>query len=149
MMSNNDCYAYFAVAGSFDPDSFNPRLGVKPTKGTREGDPIPKAKLRKKCSRWELHSRLPRTAPLESHVSDVLDQLDAEEVAFREVSHEFGGIMELVGYFYDSYPGLVFGRQIVERLAKYGLVVDFDFYGWAAEMPPATGENTHRVVPKV
>ena len=130
MMSNNDCYAYFALAGSFDPDAITSQLGVNPTRATREGDPIPKTTLRKKCSRWELHSRLPRTAPLESHVSDVLDQLDAQEIAFKGVSQQFGGIMELVGYFYDSYPGLVFEREIVERLARYGLSVDFDFYGW-------------------
>jgi hypothetical protein len=114
---------------------------VNPTRTTRESDPIPKTKLRKKCSRWELHSRLPRTAPLESHVSDVLDQLDAQEIAFREISQLFGGIMELVGYFYDFYPGMMFERAIVERLAKYGLSVDFDFYGWERENPkPATGQ---------
>lgn len=129
MTRNNECYAYFALAGSFDPDAVTLRIGVDPTRTSREGDPIPKTKSRKKCSRWELHSRLPRAAPLESHISDVLDQLDAQEIAFREVSEQFGGIMELVGYFHDFYPGLVFEREVVERLAKYSLMVDFDFYG--------------------
>jgi hypothetical protein len=129
----NECYAYFALAGSFDPDAITLRVRVNPTRTAHEGDPIPKTKLRKKSDRWELHSRLPRTALLESHVSDVLDQLDAQEIAFREVSQQFGGIMELVGYFYDFYPGLIFEREIVERLAKYGLTVDFDFYGWERE----------------
>jgi len=142
MTDSNDCYAYFALAGSFDPDAITSQLGVNPTRATREGDAIPKTKLRKKCSRWELHSRLPRTAALESHVSDVLDQLDAQEIAFRQVSQQFGGIMELVGYFYDFYPGLVFGREIVERLAKYGLIVDFDFYGWERrDANPDTGQT--------
>ena len=130
MTRNNECYAYFALAGSFDPDAVSVRLGVNPNRTTREGDPIPKTKLRKKCNRWELHSRLPRTAPLESHISDVLDQLDVQEIAFRDVSQQFGGVMELVGYFYDFYPGLVLEPEIVEPLAKYGLIVDFDFYGW-------------------
>jgi hypothetical protein len=44
--------------------------------------------------------------------------------------------------FYDFYPGLVFERAIVERLAKYGLSVDFDFYGWESENArPATGQT--------
>jgi hypothetical protein len=143
MTRDNECYAYFALAGSFDPDALTLRVGVNPTRTTREGDSIPKTKLRKKCDRWELHSRLPRTAPLESHISDVLDQLDAREIAFRDVSQQFGGIMELVGYFYDYYPGLSFEREIVERLAKYGLTVDFDFYGWeGGDAKPATGQTT-------
>ena len=51
--------------------------------------------------------------------------------------------MELVGYFYDSYPGLVFGREIVEQLAKYGLIVDFDFYGCGPrDAEPASRETT-------
>ena len=142
MPRNNDCFAYFALAGSFDPDAITLRIGVDPTRTAREGDPIPKTKVRKKCSRWELHSRLPRTAPLESHVSDVLDQLDAQEIAFKEISQQFGGIMELVGFFYNFYPGLVFEREIVERLAKYGLIVDFDFYGWESEdSKPTTGQT--------
>jgi uncharacterized protein DUF4279 len=142
MTENNECYAYFGLAGSFDPDAITLRVGSDPTRTTREGDPIPKTKLRQKCSRWQLHSRLPRTAQLESHVSDVLDQLDAQEIAFREVSQQFGGIMGLVGYFYDYYPGLVFEREIVERLAKYGLTVDFDFYGWEREdAKPDSGQT--------
>ena len=142
MARDNDCYAYFSLAGSFDPGSITLRVGVNPTRTTREGDPRPKTKLRQKFSRWELHSRLPRSAPLESHISDVLHQLDAQEIAFREISQQFGGVMELVGYFHDFYPGLVFERAIVERLAKYGLSVDFDFYGWESENArPATGQT--------
>jgi len=99
---------------------------VNPSRTTREGTPIPKTTLRKKCSRWELHSRLPRTAPLESQVCDVLDQLEAHKISFRDVSQQFGGIMELVGHYYDFYPGLVCECGMVERLAKYGLIVDFD-----------------------
>lgn len=141
MTDINECYAYFGLAGSFDPDAITRRVGVNPTRTFREGDPILKSKLRQKCSRWQLHSRLPRTAPLESHISDVLDQLDAQEIAFREVSQQFGGIMELVGYFYEFYPGLVFEKEIVERLAKYGLAVDFDFYGWEREdAKPTNGQ---------
>jgi hypothetical protein len=50
--------------------------------------------------------------------------------------------MGLVGYFYDYYPGLVFEREIVERLAKYGLTVDFDFYGWEREdAKPDSGQT--------
>jgi uncharacterized protein DUF4279 len=89
---------------------------------------MPGTSIRKKCSRWALHSRLEKAAALEMHVSDVLEQLDRNEVVFKQVSEEFGGVMELVGQF-DAYcPGLFLERQILSRLAHYGLSVDCDFY---------------------
>jgi hypothetical protein len=89
---------------------------------------IPRTQTPLKCSRWDLHSRLDRSASLEAHVSDVLAQLDANASSFKQLSSEFGGVMELVGYFYDDYPGLHFEREVVMKLAQYSLSVDCDFY---------------------
>ena len=82
----------------------------------------------RKCSRWELHSRLETTATLEEHVVDVLTQLDENRDAFKQLSAELGGVMELVGYFHAYYPGLTFERDVIERLAGYSLSMDCDFY---------------------
>jgi Domain of unknown function (DUF4279) len=65
---------------------------------------------------------------LEAHVRDVLSQLDVNRAGFQQVSQEFGGCMQLVGYFHAGYPGLGFDREIIESLAAYSLEVDFDFY---------------------
>jgi len=96
-----------------------------------EGDAIAGSQTLRKCSLWELHSRLERTATLEQHVSDVLAQLDMNREAFKLLSDELGGVMELVGYFNAHYPGLTFDRDVVERLAQYSLSLDCDFYGLA------------------
>ena len=72
---------------------------------------------------------LGRDQELEAHIADVLAQLDANPEAFAAVSREFSGRMVLVGYFYRHYPGLYFERSLTEGLARYGLAVDFDFYG--------------------
>ncbi|MCU1256501.1 MAG: hypothetical protein JWM83_2800 [Candidatus Angelobacter sp.] len=133
----NECYAYFHVAGQFNPSDLTRRLGVEPTRISVKGEVIPRTKMLRKFSRWELHSRLARTESFELHIADVLDQLDAKKAAFRELSIELGGQMELVGYFRVDYPGLVFERMIVERMAHYALSIDFDFYFYApAEQPP-------------
>lgn len=124
----NECYAYFSLAGSFEPADITRRAGVHPTRSCREGETIPHTQMPRKCSRWELHSRLDRSTNLEAHVSDVLAQLDANASSFEQLSSEFGGIMELVGYFYDGYPGLHFERYIIAGLAHYSLSVDCDFY---------------------
>jgi len=58
----------------------------------------------------------------------VLLQLDKQPETFRAISREYGGCLQLVGYFHVEYPGLRFEKEIVEYLAKFGLSVDFDFY---------------------
>jgi len=57
------------------------------------------------------------TATLEEHVVDVLTQLMKTENAFKQLSAELGGVMELVGYFHTYYPGLTLERDVIERLA--------------------------------
>jgi hypothetical protein len=128
-MQNPDTwYAYFHVRGSFDPDDITRRLGVRPTKTAREGDAIGNTSKKKPCSLWALYSRLGPPASLEEHVKDVLGQLDSNKAAFGQVSRDFGGTMQIVGYFRDVNPGVHFDSEIVRRSADYGLCIDCDFY---------------------
>jgi hypothetical protein len=129
MVEENQQYAYFAVSDGFDPTDITARVGVPPTECWRRGDICPRRQMERKFSRWSLHSRLGREQELEAHIADVLAQLDANPQAFEAVSREFGGVMQLVGYFHREYPGLLFERAVTEGLARYALAVDFDFYG--------------------
>ena len=54
--------------------------------------------------------------------------MDVNVGAFKKVSKIYEGTMELVAEFNAGYPGLVLDREIVKRLADYGLQVDCDFY---------------------
>jgi hypothetical protein len=128
MATADTWYAYFHVRGSFDPDEISRKVAMNPTETAREGDAIGGTSKKRPCSLWALHSRLERTAPLEEHVRDVLDQLDANREAFEKLSRELGGTMELVGYFQECEPGVALDREIVERLAKYAVTLDCDFY---------------------
>ncbi len=128
MTKANKCYAYFHLAGSFDPAQITERVGVHPTKSSLEGSAIEQTPMVRKTSRWELHSRLETTATLEEHVVDVLNQLDDKRNAFKQLSVELGGVMELVGYFHAYYPGLTFERDVIKRIAGYSLSMDCDFY---------------------
>ena len=121
-------YAYFHVKGSFDPDAITRRVGVSPTEAKREGEAIGTTSKKRPCSLWTLHSRLSPAAPLDEQVRDVLDQLDSNKVVFETLSREFGGTMQLVGYFRDVNPGVHFDLETVRRRADYGLCIDCDFY---------------------
>ena len=129
MVEDNQQYAYFAVYDGFDPAEITARVGVPPTECWRRGDICPRRQPERRFSRWSLYSRLGRNRELEAHVADVLAQLDTNPEAFAAVSRQFGGVMQLVGYFHREYPGLHFERAITEGLARYSLAVDFDFYG--------------------
>jgi hypothetical protein len=128
MTKENECYAYFTVVGSFDPDEITRRVGVAATESWRKGDRNPRTDRDRNFSRWILRSRLQITASLEAHVRDVLDQLDTNRTAFRQTSVELNGVMQLVGYFFRDYPGLSFERDLIERMAEYSLSMDCDFY---------------------
>lgn len=131
MQKPDTWYAYFHLRGSFDPDEITRRVVVKPTKVAREGDAISKSSKARPCSWWELHSRMGTSASLEEHVKDVLDQLDASKASFEEISRDFGGTMQLVGYFRDVNPGVHFDSEIVRRSTDYGLCIDCDFYNFS------------------
>lgn len=122
-------YAYFTLYGDFDPAEITARVGTLPTKCWRQGDVCPRRRVPYKVSRWSLHSRLGREQELEAHVADVLDQLEVQPVAFAAASRDYSGTMNLVGYFHREYPGLYFEGGLVERLARFHLGMDFDFYG--------------------
>jgi hypothetical protein len=128
MVEDNQQYAYFALQGNFDPAEITARVGVQPTECWQRGDVCDRTRRERKSSQWSLHSRLDRGQELEAHIRDVLAQLDTRVVAFKAVSREYGGWMQLVAYLHRDYPGLHFERDITEGLARYSLAVDFDFY---------------------
>jgi len=128
MSEHNEYYAYFTIANSFDPDEITRRVGISPTDSWRKGDIHPKTGHARNFSRWSLRSRLETTASLETHVRDVLDQLDANPAAFKQLCIEKSGTMQLVAYFRTDYPGLDFERELIERIAGYSLSMDCDFY---------------------
>jgi hypothetical protein len=136
MSGVNEYYAYFSLSGSFDPVDITSRVGITPTRTSLEGESIPGTHIKKKCSRWALYSRLEKTVALAMHVSDVLEQLDKNETAFKAVSEKFGGVRELVGRFNAYYPGFFLESQVLSRRAHYGLSVDCDFY-----FPDAVGSE--------
>ena len=129
MSEPNETYAYFSIAApELDPAQISSEVGVESTDCWRKGDLNPRNGRERKFGRWSLYSRLPRSAELEAHISDVLLQLDANSVAFQKVSQAYGGCMQLFGYFHSYYTGLYFSPEIIQGLARYSLAVDHDFY---------------------
>ena len=128
MTEPNEQYAYFTVAGDFDPAQISLAVEVEATERWIKGELNPKTQLQRRCNRWSLYSRLARSCSLESHIGDVLDQLDANRERFSEIAFKYGACMQVVAYFKTEYPGLHLEFLTLNRLACYGLSLDCDFY---------------------
>jgi hypothetical protein len=102
--SEQEPYAYFCVAGAFEPDDITRRVGVRPSDIAREGDAIENTNRKRRSSIWKLRSRLRPSGEVDQHVRDVLDQLDASRVAFEELSQELRAIIVIVGFSRDHAP---------------------------------------------
>jgi len=119
-------YAYFCVAGAFEPDDITRRVGVRPSDIAREGDAIGNTNHKRHCGIWELRSRLRPSGEVDRHVRDVLDQLDASRVAFEELSRDLGAIIVIVGFSNDYVAPVSLEPDTVGRLARYGLRLDME-----------------------
>jgi len=128
MTESNRQYAYLSFTGSFDPADITARLGVQPTETWCAGDLNPRNQRERSFSAWHLRSRLPEDSDLEAHVKDVLEQTVSGASVVEQLAREYGGCMQLVGYFHAEYPGLHFEREMVAELSARGLSVDFDLY---------------------
>src|SRR6266550_999308 len=105
MTKNNEQYAYLTVVGEFSPKTITAQLGLEPSEAWMKGDRNERTHLERKFSRWSLNSRLDRSASLEDHVRDVLEQVLSKAEQIRQVGTEYQVGMQLVGFFYNDYPG--------------------------------------------
>ena len=128
MTKAHEILACFTITDSFDPAEITRRIGIEPTESWRKGDIHPKRRVERGSSRWSLFSRLARTAGLEDHIRDILAQLEHTPEAFQSVSREFGGHIQVAGFFNTEDVRFHFDNRMVEALARYSLSVGFDFY---------------------
>ena len=124
----NQYRAYFTLVGEFDPREVSDRLGLQPSCAWKKGEVNPKTQMERKFSRWSLDSRLAETVSLEEQITDVLSQLREKRLEVAELRSEVDGVMQLVGYFYQNYPGFSLDDETVAELAKLKLGIDCDFY---------------------
>ena len=128
MTNDNEQYAYFTVTGDFDPDSITARLHLDPTEQWIKGSRNERTHLERKFSRWSLKSRLERSASLEDHVRDVLDQTLQRAEEITRIGQEQTTYMQLVGWFHNDYPGFGLDEGIISGLAQLNIGIDCDFY---------------------
>lgn len=128
MTKDNEQYAYFTVVGEFDPETITEKLGIRPSESWQKGTRNERTHSERKFSRWSLDSRLDKSAALEEHVRDVLDQTRGHAVEIRDIGEQFECWVQLVGYFHNDYPGFGLDRDLISGLALLNVSIDCDFY---------------------
>jgi len=106
MTKDNEQYAYLTVVGDFRPESVTAKLGLEPSEAWKKGDQNERTHLERKFSRWSIDSRLERSASLEDHVRDVLEQVLPNADQIRQVATECKVWVQLVGFFHNNLSGV-------------------------------------------
>ena len=119
-------FAYFHLAGVFDPDDITRKVGVAPSETARADDSIDKIRRKRRNSLWTLGSRLQPSERLDLHVEDILNQLDTNRPAFEQLSRELGGIIAIGGLSRGYLPAVSLEPETVVKLAQYGLRLEID-----------------------
>lgn len=65
---------------------------------------------------------------LEKHLDDVLEQCAPVSTRIAAVREQHRGHIEMVGYFYRLYPGIVMKANQIKGMADRNLGIGFDFY---------------------
>ena len=128
MTRPNEYRAYFTLVGEFDPTDISRRLSLEPTSSWKKGDVNSQTQFERKHSRWNLDSRLAQSASLEEQVADVLEQLKPCAAAIVDIRATVDGGMQLVGHFFNNYPGFGLDDGVLSELAQLCLGIDCDFY---------------------
>lgn len=78
---------------------------------------------------WALSSRVPDTAPVETHVRDLLSRLSNREARVLDLARLGYRIDVLIGVFVDSgNAGFVLSSETLRELGKLTIDLDFDLY---------------------
>jgi hypothetical protein len=122
-------HVYFAVFGfGDDPTIITRAMGVEPTKAWIKGEATGKGRGIHTHDRWVLQSTLPLAEPIEAHFENLLPQLEARRDAVADVRTRFEARLAVAAYWYDVNPGFCLSSSVVQRVASFGLEVDFDLY---------------------
>jgi len=128
--SSSDTYAYFALAGHFDPNEVTDLLRIEPTAVALTGDPVREgASLTHKLDFWRLESPLSIAMDPVAHIEAVIDQLRPATASLRDLSemHEAGMFVAI--YLRSAQgPFARLGPPVLNWLVSVNAFLDLDVY---------------------
>jgi len=109
------------------PDQITDATGILCDHSWRIGEKREKTILVEKTNGWVLNSKMPKNAPLEVQIEELLERLIVHADRIRVLSeHE---TVELSCVVYASAPpSLNFNKSVIQRVCQLGASLDIDLY---------------------
>jgi len=115
------------TSASRTPEQISDATGILCDHSWRIGEKREKTILVEKTNGWVLNSKMPKNAPLEVQIEELLERLIVHADRIRALSeHE---TVELSCVVYASAPpSLNFNKSVIQRVCQLGASLDIDLY---------------------
>ena len=118
-------YAYLRVVGQSDVRVVTEALGVQPAKSWNVGDQRANGSVYD-FSHWQT---VEFDGPsLHDAVRALIDFIEGAGLQLSRLPRDFEANVQCVGYHEQESPGFHFESNLVHRLGRLGLAIDFDLY---------------------
>lgn len=118
-------YAYLCVEGQSDATIVTAAFGVQPAKSWNVGDKRSNGTVYN-FSHWQAAEF--EGEPLDAALRALVGFIEEAGIDLSKLPHGFEASIACVGYHEDQSPGFHFDADLVRRLGRLGLAIDFDLY---------------------
>jgi hypothetical protein len=125
-------YAYISITGTGNATEITELLGLKPTKSWNVGDSR-KQGPPYEFSHWSFESAAFEKDLLDEALEAVVQFIEEKKLNLLQLPQDFQTCIQCVGYHETSSPGFHLSAELVEKVGRLSLPIDFDLYCHAKE----------------
>ena len=124
----NEHHVYLSVGGFDDANEVTQLMRVEPSRAWNKGDADPASSMARRFSRWMLQSALPLTETVDVHLRQLLLVLEGRREELAIAAKRFQVHLAIVVYCHAHNPVLYIEADLLERIARLSIDLDFDVY---------------------
>jgi hypothetical protein len=118
-------YAYLRVVGQSNVAGITDAFGIQPAKSWNVGDKRPNGSVYD-FSHWQTAEFEGQS--LDDAVRALVGFIEDARLDCSQLPNDVEATIQCVGYHEDQSPGFHFEADLVRRLGRMGLAIDFDLY---------------------
>jgi hypothetical protein len=128
MITETGYRAYFWVSGFESADEVTSMLGVQPSASWRKGDQISASGGIRPDTAWTLEVDAGHGPALEERLERLLTGLEHLAGPISAVQRRFRTGINVAAYFDEPNPGFHLTAEVIARVGRLRLSLDFDLY---------------------
>jgi hypothetical protein len=115
------------TSASRTPEQISDATGILCDHSWRIGEKRGKTSIIEKTNGWILNSKMPKNAPLEAHIEELLGRLIVRADRIRALSEQETVEFSCVIYA-SAPPSLNFNKSVIQRVCQLGASLDVDLF---------------------